>query len=129
TAEEKLELIRSTDGFEELERRIRKFFSTEEGKRVFIAQREFDSWMRDLELEREEDRQARFKAEREREEAERRALESQKKGVLRLFKNKFGANAELPENWVEGRTYDELETLADKIYECVDLQEALDLFR
>ncbi len=81
TAEEKLELIRSTDGFEELERRIRKFFSTEEGKRVFIAQREFDSWMRDLELEREEDRQARFKAEREREEAERRALESQKKGV------------------------------------------------
>ncbi len=143
TDPEKLELIGSTEGFAELERRIEHFFSTKEGREVLSAQRKFDAWVRDIELEREEDRQARFKAEREREEAERereeaerereeaerRALESQKKGVLRLFKNKFGADAELPENWVEGRTYDERETLADKIYECVGLQEALDLFR
>ena len=147
TDREKLELIGSTEGFAELERRIEHFFSTKEGREVLSAQRKFDAWLVDYqnrqdsrfeeehkarceaEREREEAEREREEERREREEAERRALESQKKGVLRLFKNKFGANAELPENWAEGRTYDELETLADKIYECVDLQEALDLFR
>ncbi len=171
TDEEKLELSRSTEGFNELERRIERFFSTEEGKKVFVAQRKYDSWMRDIELEQERDRQARFEAERRTEEAERRTeeaerrteeekrrteeaerrteeaerrteeekrgreedrrlyLERQKKMIVRLFKKQFGAGAELPDNWAEGRSCDDLEALADKIDECSNLNEVLGLFR
>ncbi|MBP5620626.1 MAG: hypothetical protein J6X44_01295, partial [Thermoguttaceae bacterium] len=68
-------------------------------------------------------------AERRSEAAERRSMESQKKGVVRALKWKFGVDAELPENWAEGRSYDELETIADKIFECASLQEALELFQ
>ena len=103
---------------------------------MFVAQRKYDSWTRDIELEQERDRQARYKAERERdeakrgrEEAERRSMESQKKGVVRALKWKFGVDAELPENWAEGRSYDELETIADKIFERASLQEALELLQ
>ena len=103
---------------------------------MFVAQRKYDSWTRDIELEQERDRQARYKAEREREaaerqrdEAKRRLLESQKKGVVRAFRWKFGVDMELPENWAEDRSYDELETIADKIFECASLQEVLELLQ
>lgn len=107
---------------------------------VFSLQRDMEAWAKDLvgsqERLYERERQARIVAEREREEAERereeekqRSLESQRKGVVRAFRWKFGADKELPENWAEGLTYDELETLADKIFECATLEEALDLLR
>ena len=77
---------------------------------MFIARRKYDSWTRDLELEQERDRQARYEAERGTEEAKRRTeeiervreenrrlfLEWQKKMIVRLFKKQFGADAELP---------------------------------
>ncbi len=147
TEGEKLELSRSTRGFSELEERIRNFFGTEEGKRVFIAQRKVDEWLNRIQTEEgtlyEQEHKARCEAERGREEAERgreeerrgreeaerRGLELQKKGVVRLFKNKFGSDSELPENWAEGLSYDELETLADKIFASSSLQEVLDLLR
>lgn len=140
TKKEKLELSDKTKGFDQLERQIRSYFRTEEGQMVFSLQRDMEAWAKDLvgsqERLYERERQARIVAEREREEAERereeekqRSLESQRKGVVRAFRWKFGADKELPENWAEGLTYDELETLADKIFECATLEEALDLLR
>ncbi len=144
--EERLELGRSTDGFEELERRIRHYFSTEEGKRVFYAQREFDSWIRDLQLDQEsrfeEEHKARCEAERALEESERALEESergreedrllymerQKKMLVHVFKEKFGADAELPTNWSEGRSSDELEALTFKVFASSNLHEALAAF-
>ena len=143
TAKEKRELARSTEGFAELERRITGYFSTEEGRKVIYAQREFDSWIKDLQREQEnrieEEHKARVEAERGREEerrgreeAERRGeedrllyIERQKKMIVRLFKRQFGAEAALPENWAEGRSADDLDVLADKIDECATLEEAL----
>ena len=140
TEEEKLKLGNSAEGFKELERRIKDYFGTEEGKKVFIAQRKLDSWLDDvqtsLENRVEEAERGREEAERGREEAERRReedrllyLERQKRMIVRLLKDKFGADAKLPENWSEGRSSDELERLTNAIFESSSLREALDLFQ
>ena len=154
TDEEKLELIKSTKGFDELEQRIKYYFGTEEGKKVFFAQRELDSWAEDIressyeeehkarceaerqrdEAERrreeerrgrEEERRGREEAEREREEERRLYRERQKKLFVSIFNGRFGADAVLPENWAENRSSDELDALTIKISECDSLQEAL----
>ena len=107
---------------------------------MFIAQRKLDSWLDDvqtsLENRVEEAERGREEAERGREEAERRReedrllyLERQKRMIVRLLKDKFGADAKLPENWSEGRSSDELERLTNAIFESSSLREALDLFQ
>ena len=136
TDKERLELSDSTKGFVELEQRIKYYFGTEEGKRVFIAQRTIDSWLNSIQTEQgalyEEEHKARLEAERRSEEAERRSeeaerqyIERQKKMIVRLFRRQFGAEAALPENWAEGRSADDLDVLADKIDACATLEEAL----
>ncbi|MBR4752547.1 MAG: hypothetical protein IK077_12375, partial [Thermoguttaceae bacterium] len=79
TDEEKTELVKSTKGFDELEQRIKYYFGTEEGKKVFFAQRELDSWAEDIrESSYEEEHKARCEAERQRDEAERRREEERR---------------------------------------------------
>ena len=77
TDKEKRELSDSTEGLAELERRIKNFFRTKEGKKVFIAQREFDSWIDDLRSDLKEDIEE--EAEREREEERRGRKEAERK--------------------------------------------------
>ncbi|MBP5621237.1 MAG: Rpn family recombination-promoting nuclease/putative transposase [Thermoguttaceae bacterium] len=128
--DEKLELIRSTKGFDELERRIKYFFRTEEGRKVFIAQRELDSWAEDIrESVYEEEHKARIEAERERDEERRLYRERQKKLFVSILKSKFGAEPNLPENWADGRSSDDLDALTVKISECATLQDALAALR
>ena len=113
---------------------------------MFIAQRTIDSWLNNIQTEQgalyEEEHKARCEAEREREE-ERRGreaaergreedrvlyLERQKRMIVRIFNDKYGADAQLPENWADGRSSDDLEELTIKIYESDSLQEALAAF-
>ncbi len=68
---------------------------------------------------------ARVEAEQRSEEAERRNWENQKKNVVRAFAWKFGEDAVLPIGWAEGRSGDELDAIADKIFASGSLQEAL----
>ena len=98
----------------------------------YKAERERDEAKRkrdEAERKRDEAERKRDEAERKRDEAERKRLECQKKGVVRAFKWKFGVDLELPENWAEGRSYDELETIADIVFERANLQEALELLQ
>ncbi|MBR4751455.1 MAG: hypothetical protein IK077_06815, partial [Thermoguttaceae bacterium] len=126
--------------FKDLERRIKDYFGTEEGKKVFIAQRKLDSWLDDvqtsLENRVEEAERGREEAERGREEAERGReedrllyLERQKKMIVRILADKYGADAKLPKNWAEGLSSDDLDKLTDKIFESASMQEVLALFR
>ena len=168
TDEEKKYFRNSTEGFDELERRVDGYFQTEEGKKVFDAQAEFEGLLGDIRYDqykrykrerkariiaerrteeerrgreeerrgreeerrgREEAKRGREEAERGREEAERELLESQKRSVVRIFRSKFGIDPELPTNWAVGRSYDDLETLADNVFASTSLEEALALFQ
>ena len=96
----------------------------------------------EAEREREEERRGREAAERGREAAERGReaaehgreedrvlyLERQKRMIVRIFNDKYGADAQLPENWADGRSSDDLEELTIKIYESDSLKEALAAF-
>lgn len=150
TVEEKRELSGSMEGFDELERRIGNYFSTEEGREVLSAQRKFDAWLIDFKSRQEQrylnEHKARVEAERKseeaerrseeaerrseeaergREEAERRNWENQKKNVVRAFAWKYGEDVVLPFGWAEGLSGDELDAIADKVFASGSLQEAL----
>ena len=48
-----------------------------------------------------------------------------RKTATSTLKSKFGRDVEAPPNWADGRSYDELETPTDKVFESVNLDEAL----
>ena len=116
---------------------------------MLSAQRKFDAWLIDFKSRQEQrylnEHKARVEAERKseeaerrseeaerrseeaergREEAERRNWENQKKNVVRAFAWKYGEDVVLPFGWAEGRSGDELDAIADKIFASGSLQEA-----
>ena len=103
------------------------------GRKAFIAQRKLDSWLDDiqtsLENRVEEAERGREEAERGREEDRLLYLERQKKMIVRILADKYGADAKLPENWAEGLSSDDLDKLTDKIFESASMQDVLALFR
>ena len=107
---------------------------------MFDAQAEFEGLLGDIRYDQykryKRERKARIIAERRteeerrgREEAEQELLESQKRSVVRIFKSRFGIDPKLPTNWAVGRSYDDLETLADNVFASASLEEALALFQ
>ncbi|MBQ9813233.1 MAG: hypothetical protein IJM54_07945 [Thermoguttaceae bacterium] len=96
------------------------------GRKAFIAQRKLDSWLDDIQTSLENRVE---EAERGREEDRLLYLERQKKMIVRILADKYGADAKLPENWAEGLSSDDLDKLTDKIFESASMQDVLALFR
>ena len=100
---------------------------------VFSLQRDMEAWANDLlesqERRYEREHKARCEAERERDEERRLYRERQKKLFVSILKSKFGAEPNLPENWADGRSSDDLDALTVKISECATLQDALAALR
>ncbi|MBP5621441.1 MAG: Rpn family recombination-promoting nuclease/putative transposase [Thermoguttaceae bacterium] len=152
TDEEIAKLLRETPGFGELRERVTDYYNSKEAKKVFDAQTDYELSIRgeavvaEIERdkairERDQERRLREAAERERETAEREReaaererdaaeqskLETQRKYALRALRYKFGQDAELPEGWADGRSYDELEKFVDKVFDCKTFDEVLAL--